>query len=489
MKRLLLLTLVFMLTFGANVFADELCTGYYEADFPTSFVPMDISLFSAGDSLEDVLVDSWRNLAQQIDVSDFNLYISDLNDFADEYLQTLYKNPLLYYVSNGFRYRYDELTEKVFYIIPVYTETNKNTIKNTINEINKATDELLLCVNGNMSDFDKIMAVHDYMALNYEYDHSLENHSITIMTTKTGVCESYARAFYHVMDELDINCGFVTSDEMAHAWNIVELDGSWYHVDLTWDDPSTPSKTDRLAQVRHDYTLLSDKAIRSLDSPHYGYSLGWLEADSTLYDNAPWRGGVGSIVFSNGVRYYVKGDDLVNNKGDVIFKNLDGNDGGWSISLLSYFPSTVFAGLAEYNGILYFNTDKAIYSYDTNTGQTKQVLSEIGVCGLFVDKNTLKYSKYNSLSGQFFIAGRINLGDVRYSEPYYNGDELIVKIYKETNEPMRVFARGGQKIQSDTLTQSGLLEVDFDKAGDEQIIFYWDENLNPLREPEIIKSK
>ena len=455
MKRLLLLVLVFMLTFSANVFADEISTGYAEKDFPESFISMDIALFSKGPTLDDVLAEGWENLSSEIDVYDFGIYVSDLDAFADRYLQILYKNPLLYYVENGFRYAYYP-DGRIGFIAPSYTETNKTVINETIAEIEKATDEVLWHIHGKMSDFDKIMTVHDYMTLNYEYDQSLVNHSITILTTKTGVCESYARAFYHVMSKLGINCGYVTSVPMKHAWNIIELDGSWYHIDLTWDDPILKGM-DAYAQTNHTYALLSDKEISSQEKPHYGYNLDSIAASSTNYDKAPWHG-FGSIVFLNGTDYYISGNNLVSSKGEIIYENLDDGIGGWRLTQTTYLPTAMFANVAEYNGILYFNTATAIYSYNPNTKETKKVLSEMALGGLFIEGNTLYYSKVDASTQQIKKAGTIKLGDVCYKESYYDNDELVVKVCKETTKPMCIFAFGGSKIQSTKITDNGLTE-------------------------------
>ncbi|MBR5156542.1 MAG: hypothetical protein IKW59_02120 [Clostridia bacterium] len=485
MKRLLLLVLVFMLVLSTNVFADEISMGYAKKDFPESFVPVTkIMLFKKGQTLDETLASGWQNLDEKIDVEDFNIYTDDIDAFADKYLQILYKNPLLYYVENGFRYAYYS-DGKIAYIVPSYTETNKTVINNTIAEIEKATDEVLWHIHGNMSDFDKIMTVHDYMTLNYEYDQSLKNHSITIMTTKTGVCESYARAFYHVMKKLGINCGYVTSVPMKHAWNIIELDGKWYHIDLTWDDP-TLQKSDAYAQTNHTYALLSDKEISSQENPHYGYNLDGLAADSTAYDKAPWHG-YGAIVFSGGVDYYVSGNNLVSSKGEIIYKNLDGGDGGWRLTQTTYLKEAMFANVSEYNGIIYFNTDMAIYSYNPKTKETKEVLSEIGLGGLFIEGNTLYYSKVDINTLQLKKAGTIKLGDICYKEPYYDNNELIVKVCKETTKPMCIFASGSDKIQSSKITGNGLTQIKFSKDSGEQTIFYWDENLTPLRDYEVIK--
>ena len=46
----------------------------------------------------------------------------------------------------------------------------------------------------------------------------------------------------------------------AHTWNAVEIDGKWYHLDLTWDDPVTVGVPD-LNLLEHSFFLISTKDL------------------------------------------------------------------------------------------------------------------------------------------------------------------------------------------------------------------------------------
>ncbi len=43
-----------------------------------------------------------------------------------------------------------------------------------------------------------------------------------------------------------------------HAWNLVQVDDEWYHLDTTWNDPLP----DRPNEVGYDYFLVSDATMR-----------------------------------------------------------------------------------------------------------------------------------------------------------------------------------------------------------------------------------
>ena len=98
------------------------------------------------------------------------------------------------------------------------------------------------------SDYDKIREVHNWLIDNIEYDVNLnadEPYSISgALTEGKAVCEGYSRSFKYIMDELEIPCVLVSGtgtnsngETESHAWNYVQLDGNWYAVDVTWDDP------------------------------------------------------------------------------------------------------------------------------------------------------------------------------------------------------------------------------------------------------------
>ena len=122
-------------------------------------------------------------------------------------------------------------------------------------------------VTGDMSDYDIAKALHDYLVLNCKYDMRLYSGDMPdvsytangALLEGTAVCAGYAKAYEALMDAAGIPCEYVSGYATGnHAWNVVEIDGEWYHVDTTWDDP-TP---DREGYVRYDYFLKSDDYMR-----------------------------------------------------------------------------------------------------------------------------------------------------------------------------------------------------------------------------------
>lgn len=114
---------------------------------------------------------------------------------------------------------------------------------------------------------DTVRAIHDYIVNTLTYDPYTEASEQALeaaaqryqywpnrtLASGYGVCQDYAELFQIMCLRAGIPCRFVTGTArgQGHAWNQVYLDGVWYYVDTTWDDPvgSTPV-------LNHDYFLV-----------------------------------------------------------------------------------------------------------------------------------------------------------------------------------------------------------------------------------------
>lgn len=151
-------------------------------------------------------------------------------------------------------------------------------------------------VTDGMSDREKIRAIHDYLVYNANYVNngdysSAENWAYGatgVLLHKEGVCQSYALAFYIMARAAGLECRYVTGTASnslgtgGHAWNRVKVDGQWYYVDCTWDDPvgggyenynyymSESLWSDHTAKTE------SDLAIDTMNSKDFGAKYDWL---------------------------------------------------------------------------------------------------------------------------------------------------------------------------------------------------------------------
>ncbi|QAY68126.1 transglutaminase domain-containing protein [Paenibacillus protaetiae] len=91
-----------------------------------------------------------------------------------------------------------------------------------------------------MNDHQKVKVIHDWIVSHVEYDQQLKKYTAyDALTSGYAVCQGYSLLGYRMLQEAGLTAliaeGKVNTGD--HAWNMVKLDGKWYHLDLTWDDP------------------------------------------------------------------------------------------------------------------------------------------------------------------------------------------------------------------------------------------------------------
>ena len=132
-----------------------------------------------------------------------------------------------------------------------------------------------------MTDFEKVKFVNDYIVKNTEYseDSVASSHSAYAVAYEgKGVCQGYALFAQRLMQALGLESMYVVGEVYTggHAWNLVKVDGEWYHIDMTWNDPVP----DRGNGVRYDYFLLNDTDMRE---DHVWQEVDYPKAVSTKY--------------------------------------------------------------------------------------------------------------------------------------------------------------------------------------------------------------
>ncbi len=140
----------------------------------------------------------------------------------------------------------------------------------------KADEIVSSIIKPGMSEYEKVLAVHDHLIRNSVYDRANadnasvppeEHEAYGVIVNGIGVCDSYAKAVKLLLDKAGVECMLIegTSAETPgksadHAWNIVRLDGEYYHLDATWDDVSEARGSDATAYY---YFNLSDTDMQN----------------------------------------------------------------------------------------------------------------------------------------------------------------------------------------------------------------------------------
>lgn len=201
--------------------------------------------------------------------SDYTNYINDINTLTayngDEFkkvISTLNNFVHPYNSSNNVKISYGGDYKIGITINRAYTQDE-------INEINNKVDKILSeNVNNNMPPKEKIRAIHDYIIDHTEYDKlKYENKNDDTYKSNTaygvliegyGTCNGYADAMEIFLDKMNIINYKISNEE--HIWNLVYLDGKWYHLDLTWDDPISDININR-----DTYFLISTKTLEKIN--------------------------------------------------------------------------------------------------------------------------------------------------------------------------------------------------------------------------------
>jgi hypothetical protein len=135
-----------------------------------------------------------------------------------------------------------------------------------------------------MTDLQKEKAIHDYLVLHLAYDVSQTHYSpYDALTLGVTVCQGYTMLAYQMLKDVGIPVHIVSgvADGASHTWNLVEIQGNWYNLDVTWDDP-VPNQP---GKVQYGYFNLTDAQLarthiwsRSGLPPATTDFVGWLTA-------------------------------------------------------------------------------------------------------------------------------------------------------------------------------------------------------------------
>lgn len=157
------------------------------------------------------------------------------------------------------------------------------TVKVAEPTVNGKADEILAqIIKPNMTEFDKVRAIHDWLVKNVSYDERTYTESGApqssytaegLFQTHVAVCDGYSKAFVVMAERAGLQAVRVTGvaasthGTQSHAWNQVKVDGKWYNIDVTWDDPVV-SETygDNLTYI---YFMIPDSVI---EIDHVAYS-------------------------------------------------------------------------------------------------------------------------------------------------------------------------------------------------------------------------
>ncbi len=129
-------------------------------------------------------------------------------------------------------------------LTPVYLETEN--YEEVYQGLMQEIDEIISGMEKDWSPVEKALYLHDYIIKHYDYDYAeysygsteeeLQHTAYGMLKNGKAVCEGYAWLYGILLHKVGIDSMLVESTNIRHGWNLVYLEGKWYHVDVTWDD-------------------------------------------------------------------------------------------------------------------------------------------------------------------------------------------------------------------------------------------------------------
>ena len=182
----------------------------------------------------------------------------------------------LYYLSDEYTVTMHALTGKVTSVVLKYKyDFEELAYLNTMTEEKVA--EILSKTDDTMSDVDKLKIFHDEIIFGckYETEGRYVGTPFGALVDGNALCEGYARAMAILCNKAGIENMLATgtqynSDgngvvtEEAHMWNMIKIDGLWYNMDVTWDDPASIKDGGELPDdyISYSYFLIPNNELR-----------------------------------------------------------------------------------------------------------------------------------------------------------------------------------------------------------------------------------
>lgn len=158
---------------------------------------------------------------------------------AEIFLMFNYSNPQYYFMDGVYVY----IESSNIFVPTFYEEFRSGSARSKATQAMKNTItswESTIASAG--STEQKAKAAHDLIAKKVQYDDNyltnpdnpFHQSAYSVFCDDHSVCAGYTKAFEMLMNGAGIDTIAVLSTD--HAWNMIRINDSWYHMDCTWDD-------------------------------------------------------------------------------------------------------------------------------------------------------------------------------------------------------------------------------------------------------------
>jgi len=296
-----------------------------------------------------------------------------VNKVVEDHPEIFYYNGATTFSTGTIKFKYDGSKQSIL--------KKKNKIDAEVKRI------INVKIKKNMSDIEKIKAIHDYLVLSVKYDYknhrkdkvSRDSYEVFgALVNKVAVCDGYSKSMQLLLNNVGVETIVVTGSSKgeSHSWNMVKINGEYYHIDTTWDDP-IPNKT---GVVNYHYFLLSNAQLKKDHS--------WKEKEFPNANSEKYRyfHNMGNVIEKSGTYYFS------NNKNDQLFK-MDKKSNKQLKVVNDRVPFLAVYG----QWIYYSNYSDGGYLYKVKlNGQNKTKIKSTHVVDLYVKSKVLYYKENES---------------------------------------------------------------------------------------------
>jgi hypothetical protein len=304
-------------------------------------------------------------------------------------------------------------------------------------------------ISKDMSDVEKVKTVHDHI-VRYAEPTPIKNtvnmySPFAIVKEQNVMSSGYAMLAYRMLEAAGLEVKYVTGKvrNQPHAWNLVKVDGQWYHLDTALDDPILKNEKYFFDYVRYDYFLVSEKTILNDHTIDAGYPkasntnyAGDLRGKTTYVsygDNKFFN----LVAYTNGAWYY---SDPENE-----FQLIELKNGRKTVVVEGYAFMPTYA-----NGNIYYMDDQRrgkAYNIasgtvtDLNIRNVKEITNYARKINFLMDKGSESIDIVNK-DIQHQTPSNVSDEDdttVNYGEPIIDNDLITYPVVPEEEEPEELY--------------------------------------------------
>lgn len=297
------------------------------------------------------------------------------------------------------------------------------TTKKAVEKVDSVVNDIIQQASDIPTIQEKALFVHNYLTLNNRYNSDIlagvpsTSVPYTVfniygaLVDHNAVCQGYALAFNHIMRRMGCRADFVMSTALNHGWSLIEIDGYWYHVDVTWDDPTY----DKCGNLDYENFLLSDAGIKATGHDSFDsfsqanatttdYKIGDKYDTLYLHDKSKTKN---NVVYNDGLWYFVringKGkydicttEDIFTTSENLQYTVVKSISSMWYAQSGGFYP-TISPSIFKYDDRLFYSVADAVYVCNFDMSNESVVLKPekpnnyTNLYGILIDNDVLYY--------------------------------------------------------------------------------------------------